>query len=149
MRKQKPEGEEIAQKAKKIKLDKNKFVHGKKKGKSVKFTGTEFPPLSSLEELEEGQVIGVLENEVEGDETDLPVGKHNLFLCNVNGNWKVYAESNGKITAEAARVKVERHYWGERKVEKPGFNPEGFCLINFCILGYWGICLISIGFICF
>lgn len=149
MRKEKPKGEEIAEKARKIKLDKEKSVQGQKQGKNVKFTQTELPPPTSMEELEEGQIIGVLENEIEGDETDLPVGKHNLFLCNVNGNWKVYAESNGKVTAEAARVKVERHYWGERKVKKPDFNPEGFCIFNFCILGWYGICLISIGFICF
>jgi len=149
MRKEKPKGEEIAQKAKNIKLDKEKSVQGKKHGKNVKFTQSELPPLNSMEELEEGQIIGVVENEIEGNETGLPIGKHNLFLCNVNGNWKVYAESGGKITAEAVRVKVERHHWGECKAEKPNFNPEGWCLINICLVYVWIFCVVSVGFICF
>ena len=149
MRKEKPTGKEIAEKAQKIKLDKEKFVHGKKDGKGIKFTGTELPPLNSTEELEEGQVIGVLENEVEGDETGLPPGKYNLFLANVGGNWKVYAESGGEIKKEAARVKVEYHQWGKHKKEKPRFEPEGWCLFNVCLVSVWIFCLVSVGVLCF
>ena len=149
MRKEKPTGKEIAEKAKKIKLDKEKFVHGKKNGKSVKFTGAELPTLNSEEELEEGQVIGVLENELEGDETGLPPGKYNLFLANVEGNWKVYAESGGEIKKEAARVKVEYHQWGKQKKEMPRFEPEGWCLFNVCLVSVWIFCLVSVGVLCF
>ncbi|MCK4239580.1 MAG: hypothetical protein KAX33_10685, partial [Candidatus Lokiarchaeota archaeon] len=104
MRKEKPTGREIAERSKAIKLDKDRFVDAEKKGKKIKFTPTKLPPLKSLDELEEGQVIGVLENELEGDETDLTAGKHNIFIANVNGEWHGFAETGGKITAEAARV---------------------------------------------
>lgn len=149
MRKEKPTGREIAERSKAIKLDKDRFVDAEKKGKKIKFTPTKLPPLKSLDELEEGQVIGVLENELEGDETDLTAGKHNIFIANVNGEWHGFAETGGKITAEAAYVSIERYHWGERKVKKPAFKLEGWCLINICLVSLGPFCLVSIGFICF
>lgn len=148
-RTQKPKGKEIAQKAREMKLDKNKSAHGEKHGKSIKFTGTKLPLLNSLEELEEGQVVGVLETELGGDETPLPPGKFNLFLAKVNGDWHVYAESDGEIRGEAKRVTVERYLWGERKEERPRFSPEGFCFFSICLLGWGPFCIVGIGLICF
>lgn len=110
MRKEKPNGKEIAEKSKQIKLIKDKSMEAEKNGKKVKFTPAEIPSLKSFEELEDGQVIGVLENDLEGDETKLPKGKHNIFLANVNKEWKVYAEADGEIKAEAIRVSFKRHH---------------------------------------
>lgn len=134
---------------KRLVLDEDRAIHGEKKGKKVKFVPARIPQLNSEEELEEGQIIGVLENELEGEETKLPMGKHNIFVAKVNGEWKGYAESNGEIVAEAARVKIEHHQWGKHKTGKPEFKEEGWCLVNVCLVSVWIFCLVSVGFICF
>ncbi|MEE9441352.1 MAG: hypothetical protein V3V99_01640, partial [candidate division Zixibacteria bacterium] len=130
MRKEKPTAEEIVEKAKRIRLHEKGTAYGKKDGKGAKFTPADTSHIKTLDEFEEGQVIGVLENEFEGDETGLPVGKHNMYLANVGGDWHVYAESGGSIVAEAVRVDVEYHKVGDRKSTKPTFNPHGWC---FCV----------------
>lgn len=147
MRKEKPTGRDIAEKAKKTKLIKDKFIEAEKKGKKVKFTPAEIPPLQSFEELEDGQVIGLLENDLEGDETKLPKGKHNLFLSKVNDEWGIYAEEDGEIKAEAIRVSLNHHKLGEHESGRPEFHPEGWC-IGVCIVSFWGFCLLELLF-CF
>ena len=47
--------------------------------------------------MEDGQVIGVLETEAQGDETSLPPGKCNLFLAKEGNDCHTYAESGGRI----------------------------------------------------
>lgn len=140
MRKEKPTGKEIAEKSKKVKLKKEEAIESEKKGKKIKFTPAEIPPLNSIEELEDGLIIGTLENELEGDETKLPPGKHNIFVAKINGEWQGYAESDGEIKAEAVRVSFKRHYFGDQKAEKPKFHPEGWCL-TICILRIWIFCV--------
>lgn len=144
MRKEKPTGKEIAEKSKKIKLDPENSFETEKKGKKVKFTGVKIPPLNSLEELEEGQVIGVLESELESDK--IPAGKHNVFIAKVKEEWHGYIETEGKIIAEADEVSVDRHYIGDHKKEKPKFKfIEGsirFCF-TVCLIGVWIFCLYS------
>ncbi len=140
MRKEKPTGKEIAEKSKKIKLKKEEAIEFEKKGKKIKFTPAEIPPLNSIEELEDGLIIGALENELEGDETKLPPGKHNIFVAKINGEWQGYAESDGEIKAEAVRVSFKRHYFGDQKAEKPKFHPEGWC-VTICILRIWIFCV--------
>lgn len=140
MRKEKPTGKEITEKSKKVKLIEKQAADTEIKGKKVKFTPAEIPPLNSLEELEDGQIVGVLENELEGDETKLPSGKHNIFIAKINGEWQAFAESDGEIKAEAAKTSFKRHYFGDHKAEKPKFHSEGWC-ITFCILRFWIFCI--------
>jgi len=149
MRKEKPKGSEIAEKRKKVKLDTERAIEGVKKGKKIKFTPTILPKMNSVEELEDGQVIGVLENEIEGDETDLPIGKHNIFIAKIDGEWKGFAEFNGEVVAEIEKVSIKKHHWGEKKREKPQFKEEGWCLFNICLVYVWIFCLVSVGVICF
>ena len=147
MRKEKPSGKEISEKSKKVKLLKDKSIEAEKKGKKIKLIPVELEALNSVEELEDGQIIGILENELEGDETKLPPGKHNLFLANVEGKWNVYAEANSEIKAEATKVELRKHHWGEKKAEKPKFHSEGWC-IGICIVSLWIFCLVEVRF-CF
>ncbi len=129
-------GKEISEKAKKMKLDKTKVVNGKKNGKKLKFTWAKLEHLKSIKDIEKGEVIGILENEAEGDETHLPPGKHNLYLKKVNGEWKLYAESGGNITAEALRVRVEESK-KEKNIGKSRFESDGWCGI---LCGwFWGM----------
>jgi hypothetical protein len=115
-RKEKPSGQEIAQKAKSAKLVQEKAVTGQKKGKKIKITPADQSNLKE-EDVENGVVVAQMEGDLAGDETNLPAGKHNVFLCKVNGEWKAYAESGGQIVAEAKSVKMQ-------KVERRNANPQ-------------------------
>lgn len=139
MRTTKPSGREVAEKARGVRLDKNRSFSGVKNGKNVKFTPANIDHIKTLEEFEEGQVVGVLENDLEGDESNLPVGKYNVFLANVNGEWHAYAESGGNVAAEAARVEVSQYKIGEGKSTRSTFNPNGWCCC-WCLLSWWGRC---------
>lgn len=130
-------GKEIREKAKKMKLDKINTGHGMKNGKSVKFTPAKLNHGMSVTDLEQGQVVGYLENELEGDETNLPPGKYHVYLKKVNGEWKGYAESSGKIAAEALRVTVEKR--SGKQSGKPRFEPDGWCWC-WLIGGSWWLC---------
>jgi len=144
-RKDKPRGKEIEEKAKKTKLNPSIVAHGNKHGKSLKFSGADLSYLEKAEDLEEGEVIGVLENELAGDETGLPPGKYNLFLTNISGDWHLYAESNAEIIAEATKIKVNKFAAGESKRKEAGFSTEGWCLISLCLLEKSdGSCIVEI-----
>ncbi len=125
-RKERPAGREIAEKAKAAKLDRGSATTGEKGGKRITITPAILDQLKNETELEDGQVIGLLETEAAGDETALAPGTYNLFLAKVGNKWHAYAESGGKIAAEAVRVNLE-------KTDKPaGTKPEviteGWCL---------------------
>ena len=130
-------GKEIKEKAKKMKLDKTKIVHGVKNGKKVKFTGANLDHMKSMNDLEQGEVVGVLENELAGDETDLPPGKYNVFVKKVDGEWKAYAESDGTVVAEAARVTVEKRDKKDTGNRTPQFKSDGWCI---CAVCWWIFC---------
>lgn len=149
MRAKPPTGSEMAAAARSGRLAKTKSVVGKKKGKSVRFTGAVLRRLQSVEQLEDGQFIGLLETETEGDESGLPPGKYNLHLASVNGRWRVFAEAEGKVAGEAVRVKVEKHGWGERKAGPPKFREQGWCLVDICLISVWGFCVLRIQLCCF
>lgn len=145
MRKDKPSGREISDRAKGISLQEDRALHAKREGKNIKFTPADLGHVKSLDEFENGQVMGVLDTEAEGDETGLPPGKYNVFLSNVDGKWQAFAESGGKIAATASRVDINQHKMEERKSPKTTFNPDGWC-ICICIVSWWWICLYSICF---
>jgi hypothetical protein len=149
VRNEAPSGSEIADKAARIKLDNRKDINGEKNGKKVRFRGADLSQVKSLDELEAGQVFGVLETELTGEETTLPAGKHNLFVSKVEGQWRVYAEAGGQIVAVAARVSVTEHTPSSREAIRPRFSPEGWCLFEICLIEFWGFCILRIGFVCF
>jgi len=64
MRKEKPTGKEIAEKSKKIKLKKEEAIEFEKKGKKIKFTPAETPPLNSIEELADGLSMALIWSEI-------------------------------------------------------------------------------------
>jgi hypothetical protein len=127
-RKDKPAGREIAEKARAAKLDTENATTGEKGGRKVKFTPAVLGQLKNETELEDGQVVGLLETEAPGDESPLAPGNYNMFLAKVGDTWHVYAESGGKIVAEAMRVTVEKT--DKPASMKPEFRAEGWC---FCL----------------
>jgi hypothetical protein len=143
MRKEKPTGKEIKEKSKKSKLDKKDTVEEKKEGKKVKFTPNKLE-LESMEMLEEGHIVGVLEHEFGEKEGTLPPGKYNIYVAKVNGEWQGFAESDGKIKAEASKVNVKKHHYGDCKVKKPEFEFESICT-TVCVVP---ICLLPWPFPC-
>ncbi len=141
MRKEKPTGKEISEKSKEIKLDKEKTTEEKFEGKKIKFTPSILEP-ESMEDLEQGQVIGILDHEIER-KGKLPPGKYNIFIAKVNGEWQGYAESNGNIDIEASSVTVKRHHWGDCKHKKPSFKFSRIC-VTVCIKPVLFFCLVSV-----
>ncbi|PYT71893.1 MAG: hypothetical protein DMG39_11685 [Acidobacteria bacterium] len=135
-RKDKPTGEEIANKAKAAKFDSANSTAGEKIGKKVKLTPAKLDHVKSEAELEGGQIIGMLETEAPGDETGLPPGKYNVFAAKVGNDWHVYAESGGKIVVEAVHVRVEKS--NDRTPKKPEFHAEGWCSW-WWLLPPWGL----------
>jgi hypothetical protein len=131
-----------------IKFDPRKELRGERDGKKIHFRGADLSDVRSPDELEAGQVIGVLETELAGDETTLPPGTHNLFLSNVDGKWRVHAESGGRITGEAARVTIAEHTPLSRAALRPQFSPDGWCLLDICLFEWGGFCLLRIQLLC-
>lgn len=129
-----PTALDIGNKAKAAKLDTANAATATKGGKKIKLTPAHLDNLKSIADLEQGQPIGVLETEVAGDKANLPPGTYNMFIAKVDNKWHVYAESNGKIVAEAASV-VERK--DKPKDTKPQYSEGSFC---------WWVWLIFTGF---
>jgi hypothetical protein len=129
-----PTGKEVRDKANAAKLDSGKAASGRKDGKTSKLTPARLDHVKRIEDLEDGQFIGVVDTEIEGDKSGLPPGKYNMFIAKVGGDWQVYAEADGDIVAQAARVV-------ERPDTDPDMKPE-FREGSFC----WWMWLIVIGF---
>lgn len=125
MRKDKPDAKEIAEKSKKIILMKDEAYETTVKGKKMKFTPAKINKKMTIEELEEGTVVGVLENELPGDETNLPAGKHNIFTAKINDKWYTFAESNGQVY-EAAKTKATQLSEDEIPDKKIKFGEDGW-----------------------
>ncbi len=134
-RKDKPEGREIAEKARAAKLDYENAVIGEKGGRRVKFTSAVPGQLRTDADVEDGQVVGLLETEASGDESSLPPGTYYVFLAKVGNTWHAYAESGGMIVAEAARANVEK-MTGKPVSGKPVFRAEGWC-VSFYFCGWY------------
>jgi len=117
-----PPGAEIAARAKAARLDRANATTGEFQGKRIVFTPA---VLDADADLAAGAVIGVLENDVAGDETGLPAGRYNLYAAQLGDGWHVYAESDGQIVKEALRVKVERRP-GPPADKRPRFRAVGW-----------------------
>lgn len=115
---------EIQAKIKTMNLDTINTVIGEKKGRRISFTPANLSTVAQMFDIEQGQVIGVMETELAGDESSLPPGKFVIYLKKEFGQWKGYAAANGQVVAEAARVTVEQKF--NKDTNKPQFIAEGF-----------------------
>ena len=135
-----PNGSEIAAAARAARLDTGNVATATMFGKPFKFTPAQIPTKASPPGDGKGQFLGVLENGAVGDETGLPPGKYNLFVANVNGQLKGYAEANGQIVKEAIRVTSTPAQEGAKG--RPQFNEKGwtvyvyYCEVNTGGAGY-------------
>jgi hypothetical protein len=127
-RKEKPTGAEIAEKAKGMKLDKDKSCQAQRRGKDLRFTMADLSQVTSEADLERGVVVGQLVSEFDGDETDLKAGTYSLFVAKVGDKWEMYAESGGQVKAAAKRVRFDKIKPGEHPDMKPEFHNEGWCI---------------------
>ena len=127
VRASKPTGAEIAAAARSTQLDAANIGTAIVGGKSMRFTpARQASGTVALADPGTGAFLGVLENELAGDETSLPAGKFNLFVANVGGQWHAYAEARGQLVAEAARVTVTP---GKGPAVRPRFEAKGWCVI--------------------
>ena len=129
-RKDKPTGKEIAKKAKSTKFASGNSATATKGGKRVTATPADLSHVKG-EELEQGQVIGLLETEVDKETAGLPPGRYHVFMAKVGDRWQVLAESGGVVAAEAQDVEFERLPPG-RKPDKPKIK-FGSLWVRFCI----------------
>ena len=135
-----PNGSEIAAAARAARLDTANAATATMFGKPFKFTAAEVLTKAEPTAEGKGQFLGVLENGAIGDETGLPPGKYNLFVANVNGQLKGYAEANGQIVKEAIRVTSHEGAKG-----RPQFNEKGWAVYVYSCqsklngLGEWAV----------
>lgn len=129
-RKDKPTGKEVAQKAKSAKFHPENSTTVKKGGKQIKATPANLRHVTE-QELEQGQVIGLLETELDEKTTGLPPGKYHMWMAKVEDQWQVLAESGGTVVAEGSDVQFEKLPPG-RKPGKPKIE-FGSIWIQFCI----------------
>ncbi len=119
-----PSGAEIAAAARAGRLDTANVGTATMFGKPFKFTPVQPGSKADPPDAGKGVFLGVLENGAVGDETGLPPGKYNLFVADVNGQIKGYAEANGRIVKEAIRANVTPAPEGART--KPVFQEKGW-----------------------
>ena len=129
-RKDKPTGKEVAQKAKSAKFLSENSTTVKKGDKRIKATPANLRHVTE-QELEQGQIIGQLETELDQQTTGLPPGKYHMWMAKVGDEWQVLAESKGVIVAEGRDVQFEKLPPG-RKPSKPKIE-FGSIWIRFCI----------------
>ena len=118
-----PSGAEIAQKARGARLDESNRLVAQFQGQQIVYTPAAEKSLTSLDELRAGRFLGVLDTKATGDESGLPPGTYNVFVAEVDGKWRAFAEANGEIVKEAARVRLVQ---AERENRKPGFGEKGW-----------------------
>jgi hypothetical protein len=106
----KPTREEIALKAKGMRLDEARAVTATKDGKIARFT----PAVLDVKDenaLASGTAVGQLNTEIET--VSLRPGVYDLFAVKIDGKWKAYAASeNGTAVVEAVSAEVDRRGGG-------------------------------------
>lgn len=123
-----PTGKEISEQAKKFRLLENKQKTDTINGKKVRFIPAILKD-STDQTVRSGVLLGVLENEIKGDETGLAPGHYNIYLAQVNKRWHVYAESNGVIRKEAVRVSIRKLDQSEKHETKVEFIKKGWGIL--------------------
>ncbi len=97
----KPNGSDIAAKAKGAKLDKGKAVAAKnKKGKTFKLTPVATAK-AKLTDQEKGHFIGTIDSQFAVSTAKLKPGTYNLYGAKADGQWMVYFEQGGKVVGES------------------------------------------------
>lgn len=148
-RKPKIDGQRVAQQAKEMHREERREAKGSMGGKESRFIPARLDHVRKLKDLEEGQVVGVLDTDLAGDETDLPAGRYNLFLRRgEDGEWEAVAERDGRIVSKAARVtvSVEKEPPGGGRgrgegrpddLPLPEFREQGWCWCWWSFCGFW------------
>ena len=121
-----PTGAEIALKARTARFSAANAGVGTFQGKTMKLTPAVLDGVTP-DELKAGQVLGVMENGAAGDETGLPPGRYNLFVAFVDGQWRGYAESEGRIVSPAIRTSIAN----VTPTTTPQFKEKGWCFLAF------------------
>jgi hypothetical protein len=116
-----PTGAEIAQKARSAKFNHANSGGGTFQGKAMKLTPATLTGVS-LDQLKAGQVVGQLDAGAAGDETGLPPGRYNLYMAYVDGQWRAYAESGGRIASPAILTELSTS-----SGKAPQFVEKGWC----------------------
>ena len=129
-----PNGPEIAAAARAARLDSGNAATATMFGKPFKFTPAHVPSKADKPDDGKGEFLGVLENGAAGDETGLPPGKYNLYVANVNGQLKGYAEANGQIAKEAIRTTSTPAQEGAKG--RPQFIEKGWSVRVYVCSGY-------------
>jgi hypothetical protein len=118
-----PNGGEIAIKAKEVKFDSSNIATAKVDGKTLSVTPVDFGERKVTEEnLANGQVIGLLRTELQGKKRFLPPGMYNLYVAKVKDRWYLYAEAGGKIVSKG-RASVKKGEETERLSKKENEKP--------------------------
>jgi hypothetical protein len=61
------------------------------------------PALPSAQPLANGRVVALLRNQVALSQ-GLSPGQYHIYLARIRGTWRAFAESNGRLVAESAKV---------------------------------------------
>lgn len=135
-----PPGREIAEQAKRVRLEKGRSASAEFQGKKGRFTPARLDQVKSLEDLGRGAVVGRLDTDFAGDETDLPPGQYNLYVRKSDdGAWEGFAEADGEVVSKAVRVTVQEDRSRKGPAEEsPEFSAEGWCWCWW--YGCWLIC---------
>lgn len=122
-----PTGKDILAAAKAAKYVKARRATAKNAGKSCSFTPAEIV-VHAPQAVGAGVILGRIDTKLPGDETDLPAGEFDIYLANINGTWRAYAETRGKTVTEAKHVTVQTvQRRATRATPKPLFHPHGWC----------------------
>ena len=111
----KPTKEEIALKAKGMRLDEGRAATVTKEGKKAKFIPA---ALEAKDEnaLASGTAVGQLNTDL--SLASLPPGIYDVFVVKVDGKWKGFAAAeNGTEVVEAAAAEVDHHAGGNGRPE--------------------------------
>jgi hypothetical protein len=132
----KPAREEIALKAKGMRLDEARAATATKDGKIARFTPAALE-VKDENALASGTAVGRLTTEF--GTVSLQPGAYDLFVAKIDGKWKAYAASeNGTEVVEAASAEVDRRGGGNGRAElKLGSHTVTLDLMFFKISCTW------------
>jgi hypothetical protein len=97
-----PPGSYVAERLKDARIDDDRAVTEERDGKKITFTPAR--PTDNRDDAAQGYVLGILDTQVEGDETRLPPGRYTIFAHNVGGEWEAFAERDGAVVQQALTV---------------------------------------------
>jgi hypothetical protein len=122
-----PPGTYIADRLKDARLDEDRAITAEHEGRKITFIPAR--ATDNHDDAAQGQVLGILETEIEGGETGLPVGRYTIFAKSVGGEWEAFAEVDGAVAKQALRVTAAEVEGDDAKPAKPKFEASegGWC----------------------